>query len=83
MKVLAFLIWNWRQLSGSGERSGTTGAVTGLVTDAGRVCGVQIGRERLLADAVILACGGFGANGALRVKHGREGGKRRRCGDTA
>ena len=55
------------------ERLGGTvrynSAVTGLVTDAGRVCGVQIGQERLLADAVILACGGFEANGALRVKH--------------
>ena len=55
------------------ERLGGTvrynSAVTGLITEAGRVCGVQVGEELLPADAVILACGGFEANGALRVKH--------------
>lgn len=41
-------------------------AVTGLITEDGRVTGVNVGDETLHADAVILACGGFEANAALR-----------------
>lgn len=41
-------------------------AVTGLVTEGDRVTGVQVGDETLLADAVILACGGFEASADLR-----------------
>lgn len=41
--------------------------VTGLMTSAGEVCGVTIGDEAIPADAVILACGGFEADDALRV----------------
>jgi tricarballylate dehydrogenase len=52
-----------------GGRVRYNSAVTDLITEAGRVCGVKIGEEHLRADAVILACGGFEANGALRVKH--------------
>lgn len=44
-------------------------AVTGLIVQNDRVVGVKIGGEELYADAVILACGGFEANDALRVKH--------------
>lgn len=41
-------------------------AVTGLITQDGRVCGVQVGAEQIAADAVILACGGFEASTDLR-----------------
>ena len=55
------------------ERMGGTvrynSAVTGLVTEEGRVTGVHIGDEVLSADAVILACGGFEANDDMRVKY--------------
>lgn len=41
--------------------------VTGLISDAGWVTGVEIGSERIAADAVILACGGFEANPEMRA----------------
>jgi len=41
-------------------------AVTGLITDAGQVTGVQVGTEEIAADSVILACGGFEASTDLR-----------------
>lgn len=41
-------------------------AVTGLVTQDGKVAGVTVGEETLFADAVILACGGFEASAARR-----------------
>ncbi|WP_299024430.1 FAD-dependent tricarballylate dehydrogenase TcuA [uncultured Sulfitobacter sp.] len=44
-------------------------AVTGLIMDGTRVTGVRVGDEELLADAVVLASGGFEANEDLRVKH--------------
>jgi tricarballylate dehydrogenase len=44
-------------------------AVTGLVYDDDRVTGVKIGDEVLLADAVILASGGFEASEEMRVKY--------------
>ena len=37
-------------------------AVTGLLTEAGRVTGVRVGDEQIMADAVTLACGGFEAS---------------------
>jgi tricarballylate dehydrogenase len=40
-----------------------------LVTEDDRVIGVRLGGEQLLADAVILATGGFEANEQMRVKH--------------
>ncbi|EAR52675.1 hypothetical protein OG2516_00574 [Oceanicola granulosus HTCC2516] len=40
--------------------------VTGLVTEGGRVVGVETEGGRLDADAVVLACGGFEASEALR-----------------
>ncbi|MGB7317674.1 MAG: FAD-dependent tricarballylate dehydrogenase TcuA [Planktotalea sp.] len=43
-------------------------AVTGLVIEDGRVVGVQVGDEEILADAVILASGGFEANEEMRVE---------------
>jgi len=43
-------------------------AVTALVGDT-RVQGVMVGDELIKADAVILACGGFEADPALRQKH--------------
>ncbi len=56
------------------ERLGGTirysAAVTDLIVDAGRVCGVRTGSgETLTADAVILACGGFEASAELRQQH--------------
>ena len=42
--------------------------VTDLVTKDGRVCGVTIGSEEILADAVVLACGGFEANDKMRAE---------------
>ncbi|WP_147114164.1 FAD-dependent tricarballylate dehydrogenase TcuA [Tateyamaria sp. syn59] len=45
-------------------------AVTDLITDDGHVNGVITNTgERLNADAVILACGGFEANADLRQRH--------------
>lgn len=44
-------------------------AVTGLIVDEGRVTGVRVGAEEILADAVILASGGFEASEAMRIKH--------------
>lgn len=44
-------------------------AVTGLLTEGGNVVGVDVSGERLEADAVILACGGFEANDAMRAEH--------------
>ncbi|WP_227270425.1 FAD-dependent tricarballylate dehydrogenase TcuA [Roseobacter weihaiensis] len=41
-------------------------AVTGLLSQEGRVIGVQAGDEDIPADAVILACGGFEASEARR-----------------
>ena len=53
------------------ERLGGTlryeAAVSGLLKDGDRIVGVQVGDEDLHADAVILACGGFEANGAMRA----------------
>ena len=43
--------------------------VTGLMRDGDRVSGVRVGDEEIAADAVILACGGFEANDALRQKY--------------
>ncbi|MEO0386744.1 MAG: FAD-dependent tricarballylate dehydrogenase TcuA [Pseudomonadota bacterium] len=43
--------------------------VTGLLQDGDRVTGVRVGDEEIPADAVILACGGFEANDALRKKY--------------
>ncbi len=44
-------------------------AVTELIYDGKRVSGVKVGETKLEADAVILACGGFEANDAMRVDH--------------
>ena len=44
-------------------------AVTSLIVMDGRVVGVEVGAERLHADAVILASGGFEANEEMRVKY--------------
>ena len=41
-------------------------AVTGLMTSESRVTGVLVGDEKIEADAVILACGGFEASDQLR-----------------
>lgn len=41
--------------------------VTGLITTGDRVTGVQVGTEEVVADAVILACGGFEADETMRV----------------
>lgn len=41
-------------------------AVTGLLTNDGKVTGVMVGDEALHADAVILACGGFEASAKQR-----------------
>ncbi|MEM1130196.1 MAG: FAD-dependent tricarballylate dehydrogenase TcuA [Pseudomonadota bacterium] len=53
------------------ERLGGTirynAAVTGLIHDGTRVSGVMVGPERIEADAVILACGGFESSDALRA----------------
>ncbi|MEQ8858011.1 MAG: FAD-dependent tricarballylate dehydrogenase TcuA [Pseudomonadales bacterium] len=43
--------------------------VDGLELRQGRVVGVRIGEERLAADAVVLACGGFEANAAWRARY--------------
>ncbi|MEO1640101.1 MAG: FAD-dependent tricarballylate dehydrogenase TcuA [Pseudomonadota bacterium] len=52
------------------ERMGGTirygAAVTGLMSEEGRITGVRVGEEEITGDAVILACGGFEANEALR-----------------
>ncbi len=60
-------------LTAAAERGGVTlryGArVDGLDTRAGRVVGVRLGDERLAADAVVLACGGFEANAAWRARY--------------
>jgi tricarballylate dehydrogenase len=44
-------------------------AVTDLLRHGDRVTGVRVGDEEITADAVILACGGFEANDALRKKY--------------
>lgn len=44
-------------------------AVTGLIVEGGRVTGVEVGDEKISADAVILASGGFEANEDMRVAH--------------
>ncbi len=41
--------------------------VTDLLSSGGKVTGVQVGEEAVQADAVILACGGFEANNAMRA----------------
>lgn len=41
-------------------------AVTSLLTEGGRVTGVKVGDEDILADAVILASGGFEASAEMR-----------------
>ncbi len=43
--------------------------VTGLVQENGGVTGVTTAAETLMADAVILACGGFEADPELRAKY--------------
>ncbi len=43
--------------------------VTGLTVETGRVVGVEVGAEVVQADAVVLACGGFEANAALRQRY--------------
>lgn len=43
-------------------------AVTDLITENDRVCGVQVGDDTLPADAVILACGGFEASAQMRAE---------------
>lgn len=44
--------------------------VDSLVADSdGRVCGVRIGGDEASAGAVIVACGGFGANAQLLAAH--------------
>lgn len=42
--------------------------VTGLIVEDDAVKGVQIGDEHIAADGVILACGGFESNDAMRVE---------------
>ncbi|MEM1318596.1 MAG: FAD-dependent tricarballylate dehydrogenase TcuA [Pseudomonadota bacterium] len=42
--------------------------VSQLVIDGDRVAGVMVGDETIAADAVILACGGFEADGAMRAE---------------
>ena len=42
--------------------------VTGLTSDDERVTGVRVGDETLTANAVILACGGFESNDAMRLE---------------
>lgn len=53
------------------ERLGGTvrydAGVTGLLSDGGRVTGVCVGDEKIGADAVILASGGFEADEQMRV----------------
>ena len=44
-------------------------AVTGLIQTDGKVTGVYVGDEQIMADAVILASGGFEASDEMRVKH--------------
>lgn len=43
-------------------------AVTGLITEGDRVTGVQVGDETITANAVILGCGGFESNDAMRLE---------------
>ncbi|AXI44717.1 tricarballylate dehydrogenase [Sulfitobacter sp. SK012] len=43
--------------------------VTGLAHENGNVTGVMIGDEQIMADAVILASGGFEASEEMRVKY--------------
>lgn len=43
--------------------------VTGLIEEEGRIAGVLVGEERVLADAVVLACGGYEASEMERVEH--------------
>ncbi len=48
-------------------------AVTGLITDDDHVTGVKTGDGSFYAKAVILACGGFESNDAMRREHIGEG----------
>lgn len=43
--------------------------VTDLVYEHDRVVGVRVGDDTLMADAVVLACGGFEADAGLRARH--------------
>ena len=43
--------------------------VTGLITENGRVAGVQVGEDQFHADSVVLACGGFEASEDMRKEH--------------
>ena len=43
--------------------------MTGLIVNEGHVEGVEVGLEKIKADAVILACGGFEANAEMRKTH--------------
>ncbi|MFK7890247.1 MAG: FAD-dependent tricarballylate dehydrogenase TcuA [Granulosicoccus sp.] len=43
--------------------------VTDLIVENGTVTGVKLGNEEVMADAVILGCGGFEANNDLRVEN--------------
>lgn len=42
--------------------------VTGLIVEDDQVLGVQVGDEKILADAVVLASGGFEANDEMRAE---------------
>jgi len=55
-----------RQMGGT-VRYGS--AVTSLIMEGARVVGVRVGDEEIMADAVILASGGFEANEEMRVAH--------------
>ena len=50
-----------------GGRLRCDAGVSDLIVEDDRVTGVKVGDEEIRADAVILACGGFEANEALRV----------------
>ncbi|MEO9825841.1 MAG: FAD-dependent tricarballylate dehydrogenase TcuA [Paracoccaceae bacterium] len=61
MELAAF-----RKLGGTIEYDA---AVTGLIQEEGRIAGVMVGETEILADAVVLASGGFEANDEMRIAH--------------
>lgn len=63
-----------RRLAGAGVTLRTDEAVTGLVSEAGRVCGVRTGRGRLDADAVVVTAGAWSGEliGPLAAEWGIE-----------